>query len=102
MAQIPAIGTGAERRMLNDLRQGTRLGKFKFTNIHVAIDLVIGTMRQSFRRISVQTVPEEYPRDVIHSILRALGANEAEIVQLLDKVPADQFLQSIPTVPPTF
>jgi AcrR family transcriptional regulator len=98
LAQIPKIGAAAQAGLLKDLQQGKRQGLLSFDRTDAAVDMVIGTMMQSFRRISSQPVPPDYPRAVIHGIMRGLGAAENRIVEAICEAPEDKLLQQIPPI----
>jgi AcrR family transcriptional regulator len=78
-----------------DLVVGHRFGRFKFTNLTCANDLVVSALRRALRGMLEQNHAEDYASNMVELLLTALGLPEREA-----RVIATRPLASLPPTPP--
>jgi len=60
-------------------------GRFKNLRMDVALDLIYGTSMVALFRMSTAHVVEDYPEQVVATILRGLGMKESETIKLISQ-----------------
>jgi AcrR family transcriptional regulator len=66
-----------------DLEEGVRLGQFRVPGREAAQDLLLGTVRETLRRIGEGASPVGFGDQVVALVLRALQAPPAEVAAVL-------------------
>lgn len=75
------------------IQAGMDAGKFKQLRMEVALDLIFGTSMIALFRMSASEVLEDYPEQVVATILRGLGMKEGEATKLVS-------MKLVPLIPP--
>lgn len=75
------------------IQAGIDAKKFKQLRMDVALDLISGTSLTALFRISGSEVAEDYPEQVVATILRGLGMKESDATKLVS-------LKFVPLIPP--
>jgi AcrR family transcriptional regulator len=89
VARFRYHGSLVEEALARDVGGALRTGQLSISNTAVGRDLIVGTIREAMGRMSDTTVTLSYLDDIVRTILRALGVDEARIGVLVDKpVPA--------------
>jgi AcrR family transcriptional regulator len=78
-------GELVEMTVTSDLREGEKLGKFRFPSVEIARDLLIGTIREAMGRMADTPVKASYADEIAAVVLRGLGVEEAWIRKALAK-----------------
>jgi AcrR family transcriptional regulator len=79
---------GPLRAPRRDLRDGLRQGELHFPNIEIALDVVLGGLRETLFRLGRERPPRGYRDHVVEMCLRALGASPESIARVLaDELP---------------
>jgi AcrR family transcriptional regulator len=76
-------GPLVEQQLAADLKDGLDAGKFKFTRVETARDLVVGTILEAMRRLLTSRVTKAYTDDVARLILQGVGVNTREADRLM-------------------
>lgn len=76
-----------------DIQAGMDAGRFKKIRMEVALDLISGTSLIALFRMSASEVLEDYPEQVVATILRGLGMKEGEATKLVS-------MKLLPLIPP--
>lgn len=77
-------GPLVERQLAADLKDARDAGTFRFPDVKIARDLVVGTILEAMHRImTARRVPKSFTNDVTRTILQGVGATEPEIGRLL-------------------
>lgn len=74
-----------ERELGRDLRESMQAGLIRVIDVHVARDLVVGTILEAMNRMTSQRVPKNYATGVAQAILEGLGADRRRIRSLLSR-----------------
>lgn len=69
-------------------------GRFKNLRMEVALDLIYGTSMIALFRMSATDVVEDYPEQVVATILRGLGMKESDAIKLISQ-------KLVPMIPPS-
>ncbi|HVN45677.1 MAG TPA: TetR/AcrR family transcriptional regulator [Steroidobacteraceae bacterium] len=77
------VGGLVKEKLGGDLRNGRRRGLLDFPSLDSAYDLVVGTVRESMRRIIARRPRRNHDVEVVRIILRGLGLAPAAIEQAL-------------------
>lgn len=75
------------------IQGGMDAGRFKKMSMDVALDLISGASLNAVFRMSGSDVVNDYPEQVVATILRGLGMKEAEATKLVS-------LKLLPLIPP--
>ena len=76
-------GPLVEEQLAADLQGGLDAGKFNFSSVEVARDLVVGTILEGMRRLMSQRVPKSYTEDLARLILQGVGLGKREVNRLM-------------------
>jgi hypothetical protein len=76
-------GPLVEQQLAADLKDGLEAGRFKFTKVETARDLVVGTILEAMHRLLTSRVTKTYADDVARLILQGVGVNSREADRLM-------------------
>lgn len=77
------VGGLVKEKLGGDLRNGRRRGLLNFASLDSAYDLVVGTVRESMRRLATRRARRNHDVEVVRIILRGLGLDPATTEQAL-------------------
>lgn len=79
VAQNDRRGTLVDQSVMEDLRDGRALGRFRFPSVESARDLLVGTVREAMVRMAAGGVPAGHGDAIARAILGALGLEAAAV-----------------------
>jgi AcrR family transcriptional regulator len=72
---------------VRDLEEGLALGVFRFPGVEVALDVVLGALREALFQLGAGRTPDAYVSQVVRLCLQALGVAPARIARALRAEP---------------